>query len=84
MYMRKKLCSCSLRAYVEFYKPPQITNVLHEVTLALFLGQQPSQTLELSVYPAEQIELHARSRNVTHLKYARYACLCLLLGDIPR
>lgn len=78
--MSKRRRLCSFRAYVEFYKPSQVTSVLPEVTLALYLGQQPSPTsMELSVYPAEQIELHARGRNVTHLKYARYACLRVLL-----
>lgn len=72
--MSKKRCrvGVSLRAYVEFYKSSQVTSVLPEVTLALFLGQQPSHlSMELAVYPTEQIELLAGNRNVTHLKYAR-------------
>lgn len=80
--MSKRRCrvGVSLRAYVEFYKSSQVTSVLPEVTLALFLGQQPSHlSMELAVYPTEQIELLAGNRNVTHLKYARYACSRVLL-----
>ncbi|XP_077411546.1 ATP-dependent RNA helicase TDRD9 [Vanacampus margaritifer] len=58
------------RAYVEFYKTSQDSAALPEVSLALLLAQQKS-ALELSVYPIDQIETCAGSRQITHLKYAR-------------
>lgn len=70
----KSVYMCFPRAYVEFYKSSRSTGVLPEVTLALFLAQHsPPHSMELSVYPTEQIELLAGNRNVTHLKYARYS-----------
>ncbi|XP_042356788.1 ATP-dependent RNA helicase TDRD9 [Plectropomus leopardus] len=60
----------SSRAYVEFYKTSQDSGVLPEVSLALLLAQQ-TPPMELSVFPFEQIEKCAGSRNVTHMKYAR-------------
>lgn len=60
------------RAYVEFWSSTQDTGVLPEVSLALLLGQQnPSTSLELSVYPIDHIESIAGNRNITQLKYAR-------------
>uniref|UniRef100_A0A672ZLW6 RNA helicase n=1 Tax=Sphaeramia orbicularis TaxID=375764 RepID=A0A672ZLW6_9TELE len=46
---------CS-RAYVEFYRTSQNSGELPEVSLALLLNQK-SHTLELSVYPIDQIEM---------------------------
>lgn len=70
----KSVYLCFPRAYVEFFKSSQSTGVLPEVTLALFLAQHtPPHSMELSVYPTEQIEVLAGNRNVTHLKYARYS-----------
>lgn len=69
----KSVYMCFPRAYVEFYKSSRSTGVLPEVTLALFLAQHSPHSMELSVYPTEQIELLAGNRNVTHLKYARYS-----------
>lgn len=60
-----------LRAYVEFYRTSQDSGVLPEVSLSLLLAQQ-RPSLELSVFPIEQIELRAGNRNITHMKYARY------------
>uniref|UniRef100_A0A8C9XGP7 ATP-dependent RNA helicase TDRD9 n=1 Tax=Sander lucioperca TaxID=283035 RepID=A0A8C9XGP7_SANLU len=60
----------SSRAYVEFYRTSQDSGVLPEVSLALLLAQQ-SNPMELSVFPIEQIEICAGSRNITHMKYAR-------------
>ncbi|XP_022606674.1 ATP-dependent RNA helicase TDRD9 [Seriola dumerili] len=60
----------SSRAYVEFYRTSQDSGVLPEVSLALLLAQQ-SRSMELSVYPNEQIEKCAGNRNITHMKYAR-------------
>uniref|UniRef100_A0A8C9XHJ6 ATP-dependent RNA helicase TDRD9 n=1 Tax=Sander lucioperca TaxID=283035 RepID=A0A8C9XHJ6_SANLU len=58
----------SSRAYVEFYRTSQDSGVLPEVSLALLLAQQ-SNPMELSVFPIEQIEICAGSRNITHMKY---------------
>lgn len=55
---------------MEFHRTSQDLGVLPEVTLALLLAQQ-NAAMELSVYPVEQIEMAAGSRNVTHMKYAR-------------
>nr|XP_046268053.1 ATP-dependent RNA helicase TDRD9 isoform X2 [Scatophagus argus] len=60
----------SSRAYVEFYRTSQDSGVLPEVSLALLLAQQ-NTSVELSVYPIEQIEILAGNRTITHLKYAR-------------
>ncbi|KAF1374862.1 hypothetical protein PFLUV_G00233470 [Perca fluviatilis] len=60
----------SSRAYVEFYRTSQDSGVLPEVSLALLLARQ-SNPMELSVFPIEQIEICAGSRNITHMKYAR-------------
>ncbi|KAL7380920.1 hypothetical protein ABVT39_025994 [Epinephelus coioides] len=60
----------SSRAYLEFYKTSQDSGVLPEVSLALLLDQQ-SLPMELSVFPSEQIEMVAGSRNITHMKHAR-------------
>uniref|UniRef100_A0A671WDL9 ATP-dependent RNA helicase TDRD9 n=1 Tax=Sparus aurata TaxID=8175 RepID=A0A671WDL9_SPAAU len=55
----------SSRAYVEFYRTSKESGVLPEVSLALHLAQQ-SRSMELSVYPTEQIENAAGNRNVGH------------------
>ncbi|XP_054653548.1 ATP-dependent RNA helicase TDRD9 [Dunckerocampus dactyliophorus] len=60
----------SSRAYVEFYRTSQDSAVLPEVLLALLLAQE-RPSLELSVYPVEQIELCVGNRQITHMKYAR-------------
>nr|XP_057945957.1 ATP-dependent RNA helicase TDRD9 isoform X2 [Doryrhamphus excisus] len=60
----------SSRAYVEFYKTSQDSAVLPEVMLALLLAQE-RPAMELSVYPAEQVELCLGNRQITHMKYAR-------------
>ncbi|XP_030574587.1 ATP-dependent RNA helicase TDRD9 isoform X2 [Archocentrus centrarchus] len=60
----------SSRAYVEFYRTSQDSAVLPEVSLALTLGHQ-SPSMELSVYPIEQIETCAGNRQITHMKYSR-------------
>uniref|UniRef100_A0A8C4GVH0 RNA helicase n=1 Tax=Dicentrarchus labrax TaxID=13489 RepID=A0A8C4GVH0_DICLA len=60
----------SSRAYVEFYRTSQDSGVLPEVSLALLLSHQ-SPPMEMSVYPIEQIELHAGNRKITHMKYSR-------------
>ncbi|KAG7238509.1 hypothetical protein INR49_030782 [Caranx melampygus] len=60
----------SSRAYIEFYRTSQDSGVLPEVSLALLLAQQ-TRTMELSVYPTEQIEKCAGNRNLSHLKYGR-------------
>ncbi|KAM7375860.1 hypothetical protein PAMP_005626 [Pampus punctatissimus] len=66
----KAISFVSSRAYVEFYRTSQHSGVLPEVSLALLLAQH-SAPLELSIYPLEQIEDCAGSRNITHLKYSR-------------
>ncbi|XP_029981814.1 ATP-dependent RNA helicase TDRD9 [Sphaeramia orbicularis] len=60
---------CS-RAYVEFYRTSQNSGELPEVSLALLLNQK-SHTLELSVYPIDQIEMCAGNRGITNMKYSR-------------
>lgn len=60
----------SSRAYVEFSRHPQDSGVLPDVFLALLMAQQ-SPTMELSVYPIDQIETRAGNRNITHLKHGR-------------
>ncbi|XP_061650873.1 ATP-dependent RNA helicase TDRD9 isoform X1 [Phyllopteryx taeniolatus] len=60
----------SSRAYVEFYRTSHDSATLPEVSLALLLAQQ-KPGLELSVYPTEQIEIYARNRQITHMKFAR-------------
>ncbi|XP_077395488.1 ATP-dependent RNA helicase TDRD9 isoform X2 [Festucalex cinctus] len=66
----KAIAFDSSRAYVEFYKTSQDSAALPEVSLALLLAQQ-KPTLELSVYPIDQIEYCAGNRRISHLKYAR-------------
>ncbi|KAM7403060.1 hypothetical protein PAMA_003810 [Pampus argenteus] len=66
----KAISFVSSRAYVEFYRTSQDSGVLPEVSLALLLAHQ-SAPMELSVYPLEEIENCAGSRNITHLKYSR-------------
>lgn len=65
------VCIFVPRAYVEYYRTTQDSGVLPEVSLSLLLAQQ-SPSMELSVYPTEQIESSAGNRNVTHMKYTRY------------
>lgn len=65
------VCISVSRAYVEFYRTSQDSGVLPEVSLSLLLAQQ-SPSMELSVYPIEQIEICAGNRNITHMKYTRY------------
>uniref|UniRef100_A0A671WK84 ATP-dependent RNA helicase TDRD9 n=1 Tax=Sparus aurata TaxID=8175 RepID=A0A671WK84_SPAAU len=60
----------SSRAYVEFYRTSKESGVLPEVSLALHLAQQ-SRSMELSVYPTEQIENAAGNRSLTHMKHGR-------------
>ncbi|KAM8737457.1 ATP-dependent RNA helicase TDRD9 isoform 2-T2 [Acanthopagrus schlegelii] len=60
----------SSRAYVEFYRTSRESGVLPEVSLALHLAQQ-SRSMELSVYPTEQIENAAGNRSLTHMRHAR-------------
>ncbi|XP_057715243.1 ATP-dependent RNA helicase TDRD9 [Corythoichthys intestinalis] len=60
----------SSRAYVEFYRTSHDSAALPEVLLALLLAQQ-KPGLELLVYPTEQIEISAGTRQISHLKYAR-------------
>uniref|UniRef100_A0A3Q3WZZ5 ATP-dependent RNA helicase TDRD9 n=1 Tax=Mola mola TaxID=94237 RepID=A0A3Q3WZZ5_MOLML len=62
----------SSRAYVEFFGSTQDKGVLAEVSLALLLAQQsPHSSMALPIYPIEQIQIIAGSRDVTHMKYAR-------------
>ncbi|XP_028294843.1 ATP-dependent RNA helicase TDRD9 [Gouania willdenowi] len=58
------------RAFVEFYKTTQGSSVLPEVSLALLLSN-PNNSLELSVFTNEQIELRAGNRPISHMKYPR-------------
>ncbi|XP_061700234.1 ATP-dependent RNA helicase TDRD9 isoform X2 [Syngnathoides biaculeatus] len=60
----------SSRAYVEFYRTSHDSGTLPAVSLALLLAQQ-KPGLALSVYPTEKIELHASTRQITHMKFAR-------------
>ncbi|KAM9708386.1 ATP-dependent RNA helicase TDRD9 isoform 2-T2 [Menidia menidia] len=60
----------SSRAYVEFHRTSQDSGVLPEVQLALLMAHQNS-SMEISVYPTEQIEICAGNRLVTHMKYTR-------------
>lgn len=53
---------------MEFYRTSQDSGVLPEVYISLL----PSQSsMELSVYPTEQIERHAGHRGISHMKYTR-------------
>lgn len=70
MYVLLTVLLCLLRAYVEFYRTSRESGVLPEVSLALHLAQQ-SRSMELSVYPTEQIENAAGNRSLTHMRHAR-------------
>ncbi|KAM9354857.1 ATP-dependent RNA helicase TDRD9 [Pholidichthys leucotaenia] len=60
----------SSRAYVELHSTSQDPGVLPEVSLALLLASQRA-SMDLMVYPVEQIEKTAGNRLITHLKYSR-------------
>ncbi|XP_052007459.1 ATP-dependent RNA helicase TDRD9 [Xyrauchen texanus] len=59
------------RAYVEFYRScVRETGVLPEVLLAL-LRARHTPALQLQVHHADEVEVHAKGKPITHLRYAR-------------